>query len=566
MAIPVISKLKPANNGDFPVVDAHDVDMGDNQRLDQVADYLKQALDECADIVDGHTTDIAVISKDVSDCKTQVDKNLDNINELSDKEAADRRQINQNTNSILNLENTTNADRKKIDQNTNDIGALAEKMEECESKVSENSEDITNVSKEVSDSKEVINKNKTDIAALDTKLNANIPDDETVGSQPWTSKHIIDMLCPPLEVSGNPVQCYPVPGYPLGITASWEPVQEGSGDPSPDNIRPIKGRDRVKVTRCGQNLVQPIFYNAPYDVEVGGLIDVHRMEKVSDDAITVSEYTYTNSGGSWSSPMSMIVTIHGNSKYTISGNVSGDGFRAGWYVLDKDGVVTQRSENWTTVPPIQITTSSTDAYLIWYINSIGESVSIDRPMIVLGDVVPTEYVPYTGNTVTLTLPETIYGGSVDAASGEGQKEWKILTLDGNVLKFSVSKTNDLYWNLPSFSAPGITSASRIINSHFGAGMLVVNDRYEFIFTTSNTMGRLFDTCDELNAYISEQYTAGTPVQIAYKLDEPVAYEVAGAETMTALSGINTVLTDADSVAVTGREDLLHVLSGIQSSE
>ena len=97
-------------------------------------------------------------------------------------------------------------------------------------------------------------------------------------------------------------------------------------------------------------------------------------------------------------------------------------------------------------------------------------------------------------------------------------------------------------------------------------MLVVNDRYEFIFTTSDTMGRLFDTCDELNVYISEQYTAGTPVQIAYKLGEPVAYEVAGAETMTALFGINTVLTDADSVAVTGREDLLHTLSALKASE
>lgn len=49
------------------------------------------------------------------------------------------------------------------------------------------------------------------------------------------------MLCPPLEESGNPVVCYPVAGYPLGVKAKWEPMQEGSGDPSPENIRPIKG-------------------------------------------------------------------------------------------------------------------------------------------------------------------------------------------------------------------------------------------------------------------------------------------------------------------------------------
>lgn len=412
---------------------------------------------------------------------------------------------------------------------------------------------------------EQIAQNKDDIEALSKTVNANIPDDDVVGDKPWTSKHIVDMLCPPIEETGNPVQCYPVPGYPLGITASWEPTQEGSGDPSPDNIRPIKGRDRVTVTRCGQNLVQPIFYNAPYDVEVGGLIDVHRMEKVSDDAITVSEYTYTNSGGSWSSPMSMIVAISGGSKYTISGNVSGDGYRAGWYVLDKDGVVTQRSENWTTVPPIQITTSSTDAYLIWYINSIGESVSIDRPMIVLGDVVPTEYVPYTGNTVTLSLPETIYGGTVDATSGEGRNEWKIITIDANEIKFSI-RGNSAYWNLPNGIAAGIAKGSKIVCSHFISTTFSINEPYEFLFTQPTNLHGLFSNVDELNDYCAAQYAAGTPVRIAYNLANPVSFEADGAVALPGLQGINTVLTDADSVAVTGREDLLHVLSGIQSSE
>jgi hypothetical protein len=79
-------------------------------------------------------------------------------------------------------------------------------------------------------------------------------DDATVGLDAWSSKHIIDTLCPPLEETGNPVVLYPVAGRKLGVKASWEPVQEGSGDPSPDNARPIKGRDSVTVTRCGGEL------------------------------------------------------------------------------------------------------------------------------------------------------------------------------------------------------------------------------------------------------------------------------------------------------------------------
>ena len=50
----------------------------------------------------------------------------------------------------------------------------------------------------------------------DGKDGVQIDDAAVSEVAPWSSKHIIDMLCPPLEESGNPVVCYPVAGYPLG--------------------------------------------------------------------------------------------------------------------------------------------------------------------------------------------------------------------------------------------------------------------------------------------------------------------------------------------------------------
>lgn len=110
---------------------------------------------------------------------------------------------------------------------------------------------------------------------------------------PWSSKHIIDMLCPPLEESGNPVVCYPVAGYSLGVKASWEPVQEGSGTPSQENIRPIKGRANVMVERCGENLLdvaqcRPASLASAYGLTVTvddtGLIRVFGTPNVYKDA------------------------------------------------------------------------------------------------------------------------------------------------------------------------------------------------------------------------------------------------------------------------------------------
>lgn len=92
-------------------------------------------------------------------------------------------------------------------------------------------------------------------AGADGKDGTQIDDTTVTDSAPWSSKHIVDMLCPPISETGNPVVCYPVSGYPLGCKASWEPTQEGSGEPSPDNVRPIKGRDSVTVERCGENLL-----------------------------------------------------------------------------------------------------------------------------------------------------------------------------------------------------------------------------------------------------------------------------------------------------------------------
>lgn len=81
----------------------------------------------------------------------------------------------------------------------------------------------------------------------DGKDAPQIDDSAITATNPWSSKQIIDMFCPPLEENGNPVVCYPVAGYPLAVKAKWELMQEGSGTPSPENIRPIKGRDSVTV-------------------------------------------------------------------------------------------------------------------------------------------------------------------------------------------------------------------------------------------------------------------------------------------------------------------------------
>ena len=482
-------------------------------------------------------------------------------------------------------------------------------------------------------------------------------DDSSIGDKPWSSKHIIDMLCPPLEESGNPVVCYPVAGYALGVKASWEPTQEGSGTPYPvgggkqlldtnkcvptvekpygmtitldgdvfkvsgvpneevtttefysfavctcnqeelrgksykvtawpikgkvnnawglrtesedslaiaaeltpgvnndiqlrlmvskdtptawepyENIRPIRGRDSVMVERCGENL-----------------LDISQLKPEG----------YNLAGSN---------TLKPNTTYTFK-PVSCGGIAFAVFLADSI-IPSQATKQFGLTSYISegksatfTTPSNADSYSVIWLAGGKEGIHLVYPnvqfMLVVGTTAPTTYTPYIGQTNTLTLPEIVYGGEVDAVTGEGNENTKIITLDGNELKFSLY--NNVFYNLPGHSAPGISAQANIRCSHFDAKLVGANANYEFCFIKKSDIDSLFASADDLNAYLAAQYVAGTPVQIAYKLAEPVPFTATGAQPISALASANTVLTDADSAAVTGRADPIKRITDLEDA-
>ena len=61
----------------------------------------------------------------------------------------------------------------------------------------------------------------------------------------------VEEFCPPFTESGSVVVCDPVADYPLEVISHIEPHQEGSGEPSPDNVRPISGHNEITIMRNG---------------------------------------------------------------------------------------------------------------------------------------------------------------------------------------------------------------------------------------------------------------------------------------------------------------------------
>jgi hypothetical protein len=384
-------------------------------------------------------------------------------------------------------------------------------------------------------------------------------DDTTVtDSAPWSSKHIVDVLCPPISETGNPAQFYPVAGYPLGCKVSWEPTQEGSGTPSPENIRPIKGRDSVTVTRCGENLFNPAWMP----------------EKTLNNGLT---WTITSDG---------TVTANGTANGTSYYNSDYFSLPAGTYtisampyfrmsILNRDvGDTTVAAQQVGQPCTFTVETDIQNASLFFDTSGILDNVSA-KPQIEKGTTATT-YAPYTGQTATLTLPRTIYGGTVDTVSSEGQETRKLLTLDGTEKwmvsgKFLDNKTD---WYYVSSKIPNAVNAApqkgNEICSHYPhADIANTNTAQGCAIVWGAIRVRWGDTipddADAWKAHLAAQYAAGTPVQIAYKLAEPVPFTVTGAQPLSALSGVNTLLTDADSVTVTGRADPIKRITDLEDA-
>lgn len=384
-------------------------------------------------------------------------------------------------------------------------------------------------------------------------------DDTTVtDSAPWSSKHIVDVLCPPISETGNPAQFYPVAGYPLGCKVSWEPTQEGSGTPSPENIRPIKGRDSVTVTRCVENLFNPAWMP----------------EKTLNNGLT---WTITSDG---------TVTANGTANGTSYYNSDYFSLPAGTYtisampyfrmsILNRDvGDTTVAAQQVGQPCTFTVETDIQNASLFFATSGILDNVSA-KPQIEKGTTATT-YAPYTGQTATLTLPRTIYGGTVDTVSSEGQETRKLLTLDGTEKwmvsgKFLDNKTD---WYYVSSKIPNAVNAApqkgNEICSHYPhADIANTNTAQGCAIVWGAIRVRWGDTipddADAWKAYLAAQYAAGTPVQIAYKLAEPVPFTVTGAQPISALSGVNTLLTDADSVTVTGRADPIKRITDLEDA-
>lgn len=170
---------------------------------------------------------------------------------------------------------------------------------------------------------------------------------------------------PPINeytVTGNPAEFNTNLVRPLqSFEIPFSPVQSGSGDPSPSNVRPISGWAGITVTANGQTIlavwesVAGVVYGGTVDLVTGVMIAEYGISKVLTSSNVASTF-YTRSGGV---RFQLQQATDGNNEYgagkksvlmATNMGVHANGESANTNILPSVGVASGNSAFWIALP------------------------------------------------------------------------------------------------------------------------------------------------------------------------------------------------------------------------
>ena len=325
-------------------------------------------------------------------------------------------------------------------------------------------------------------------------------------------------------VTGNPIVVDDADGAVQALDVSLLPVQEGSGTPSPTNIRPITGRTQTDVVDRGKNLLPTKAYtNVPYNPTAGTAVaPTEKPTQWTDN----NDGTFTMTLSSWEQA-SFITPPLTAGKGTIRLTTVTAGMRIGVYVVDADNTVNRIStiRNGSSANELfQVTTTLTEGqYFAVYVAGGSGSCTIKEPQCEYGETA-TSYAPYKSTTKTVTLPTTVYGADVDVTGGESKDKWISQTLDGSENWGTQGSGSSFmpYLVMTSYGMkhPQIGYCDKYAtvtstNPDYGHGIYFGSASYNVLYIVGIAVDEGITTVAEWKTWL-----ANNPIQICYELATP----------------------------------------------
>ena len=321
------------------------------------------------------------------------------------------------------------------------------------------------------------------------------------------------------------------------LSINIEPIQAGSGDPSPDNVRPISGRTSATVTRTGENLYSRD--NGAYNVPVY--------------AIDGSLVTYIDVNAVW-------IRVKPNTQYTISG--SGTESRI-YYVrwinctANKDFISRPGGTYDPSNLPLTFKTPSNCYWVEIAVNQYdAEHLSSNDWLMSVVEGTSTTYKPYQGNTYTIQLGDTVYGGQLDVTAGKMVVDRLFAELSENWQWAKSSSYPGSYFTPRNMVTPLAKEYTPYSCSHARTAISVSDYIIGTCYCDDSLNFRIMSADSSLQDwkdYIIAQRQNGTPIEICYYPDTPIEIILTPTQIETLL-GTNNIWSDAGDVSVDYRAD------------
>lgn len=222
----------------------------------------------------------------------------------------------------------------------------------------------------------------------------------STGFKPSEWAENINLLVKPAEKSASGSVAHftdgldmPLVNGKFGITA----YQDGTGTPSPSNVRAIHGYTAMNIVRTGKNLLP----NKTYQRTAKNL----RLGTDSiDGRLSLNKGTYT---------LSVKTSKSGDFSYIISGTST---------------AITTTASGEYRVGTFTLSQNSDDIFLQIFFNDGITASDVSDIQLELGSSA-TAYSPYNGTSLNIPFGQTVYGGSLNVVTGELTIEYAIFTVD-----------------------------------------------------------------------------------------------------------------------------------------
>ena len=312
----------------------------------------------------------------------------------------------------------------------------------------------------------------------------------------------------------------------VSLVADIDPIQDTSGGaPSPSNICPISGWDSVDVSVCGINVWDEEWEVGGYDMNTGAKISVNiRIRSVNKIDVRPNTSYYFHMGNG-------------------TGNIL--------YYDANDAFISRRnfqSSSAFTTPNncYRIAIAMANDYGTTYNNDI----SINYPS------TDTDYHAYTGQTYQTTLPQTVYGGTLDVVSGVLTVDRAMVTLNGQTTGIRFTEVSQTTTADGQKYVAYIAMASHNIKNN----NIAICDAYAFMDKTPQNMhmGEFDGRGSYFRFVIADQnlntlalwnaHLAENPMTLVYELATPTTIQLTPQQ-IDSLLGRNNVWADSGDVTV-----------------